>query len=161
MQIKVTGTQVCLNISYFPESSIAWSTSELVLLRHSDVDDDRHAVDADQCTLSDGATLHGVLVAEVIVSISSHTQSHNKTDIPRDTAEDAERRTAGADGDVQAGDVDSEQGEDQALGHGRHRARVLDVLAALSGARRGGAGGDGDGDGGESEEGGEELHGRG
>jgi hypothetical protein len=160
MQIKVTGTQVCLNISYFPESSIAWSTSELVLLRHSGVDDDGHAVDADQCTLGDGTALHGVLVAKVKVSILSDAQAHNKTDIPRDTAEDAERRTASADGDVQAGDVDPEQGEDQALGHGRHRARVLDVLAALSGARRrGGAGGDGSGDGGESEEGGEELHG--
>jgi hypothetical protein len=80
----------------------------LLNLKHSDVDDDGHAVDADQCTLGDGTALHGVLVAEGIVSISSHVQAYNERNIPRDTAEDAERRTAGADGDVQAGDVDPE-----------------------------------------------------
>jgi hypothetical protein len=130
-------------------------------LKHSDVDDNGHAVDANECLLSDGATLHSVLVAEVVVSISSPTQAHNETDIPRNTTGDGERGTAGADGDVQAGDVDPEQGEDQALGDRVDRARVLDVLAALRGARRGasGAGGDGGGDSGESEEGGKELHG--
>jgi hypothetical protein len=127
---------------------------------YSKVDDNGDAVDADERTLGDGTALHRVLVAEVVVSISSPTQAHNKKDIPRNTTGDGDRRATGADGDVQAGDVDPEQGEDQALGHGRHRTRVLDVLAALSGARRrGGAGGDGSGDGGESEEGGEELHG--
>jgi hypothetical protein len=160
MQIKVMGVQVCLKN---PESSVAWSTSALALLRHSDVDDNGHAVDADQCTLGDGTALHGVLVAEGIVRISPHTQAQNQTDIPRNTAEDGERGTASADGDVQVRDVDPKQREDHALGDRVDRARVLDVLAALRGARRGASGtsGDGGGNGGESEEGGEELHSRG
>jgi hypothetical protein len=79
--------------------------------------------------------------------------------LPRHTAEDGDRGTASADGDVQGGDIDAEQGLDQARGDRADRARVLDVLAALSSGGRASAGGDSGGHGGEGEEGAEELHG--
>jgi hypothetical protein len=80
--------------------------------------------------------------------------------MPLDTTEDGEWGTASADGDVQGRDIDAEEGIDEALGDGRDRIGVLDMLAALGGAsRRARAfGGGGDGDGGENEKGGEGLH---
>jgi hypothetical protein len=78
--------------------------------------------------------------------------------LPRHTAEDGDRGTASADGDVQVRDVDAEQGVDQALSDRVDLARVLDVLAALGAGGRASAGRDGGGHGGEGEEGGQELH---
>jgi hypothetical protein len=127
------------------------------------VDDDGHAVEADEGRLSDGAAVDRVRVALMVVSIVEHTMQL-KLHVPRNTAKNGDRGAAGADGDVQVRDVDAEQGEDQALGGGRDIARVLDVLAALGrpgggrdrGLGGGGAGGSGNGH--EESEGSEELH---
>jgi hypothetical protein len=99
--------------------------------RCSNAGDDGQAVDTDESTLSDGTTLDGVLVAAQIVRGCSPTLSYN--DLPRNTAENRERRAASADGDVQAGDIDANQRLDQRLREGVDLARVLHVLAAHRG----------------------------
>jgi hypothetical protein len=126
----------------------------------SGVDNDGHAVDADELGREHAAARDGVRVAAMVVSIIIR-QLVRKYNIPRHTAEDSDRGTASADGDVQGRDIDAEQGKDDALSDRVDRVRVLDVLAALSPARRRAtsrAGGDGGGHSGEGEEGGEELH---
>jgi hypothetical protein len=55
--------------------------------------------------------------------------------LPGDTTEDGDRRAASSNGDVQAADIDAEQSLDETRGDRVDRARVLNVLAALS-ARR-------------------------
>jgi hypothetical protein len=79
----------------------------ILMRRCSNVSDDGQAVDTDESTLSDGTTLDGVLVAAEIVRGCSPTQAYNG--LPRNTAEDSDRRAASANGDVQAGDIDAEQ----------------------------------------------------
>jgi hypothetical protein len=102
-----------------------------MMLSCSNIGDDGHAVDPNESTLSYGTTLHGVLVAAQIVRGCSPTLSYN--DLPRNTAENRERRAASADGDVQAGDIDANQRLDQRLREGVDLARVLHVLAAHRG----------------------------
>jgi hypothetical protein len=88
-----------------------------------------------------------------------HAVTLDEGDLPGNTTEDGNGGAASADGDVQAGDIDAQQGLDQAHGEGVDLARVLYVLAA----HRGGGGRarafGGNSDGGEGKEGGEELHG--
>jgi hypothetical protein len=131
------------------------------MLSRSKVDNDGHAVDADEGRLVHLAARNRVRVAAMVVSIIGQ-QLMRKHNIPRHTAEDGDRGTSGADGDVQVRDVDVEEALENALSGRVELARVLDVLAALSPGRRRTAsrsGGDGGGHGGEGEEGGEELHG--
>jgi hypothetical protein len=97
----------------------------------SNIGNDGQAVDPNESSLSDGTTLHGVLVAAQIVRGCSPTLSYN--DLPRNPAEDRNRRTASADGDVQAGDIDANQRLDQRLCETVDLARVLHVFAAHRG----------------------------
>jgi hypothetical protein len=52
--------------------------------------------------------------------------------LPGDTTEDGDRRAASSNGDVQGADIDAEQSLDETRGDRVDRARVLNVLAALS-----------------------------
>jgi hypothetical protein len=86
-------------------------------------------------TASNGQTEPEPIVSEQLTLID--LAALDSVRVARHTTKDRDRRAARPDRDVERRDVNPEEALDDALGDRVHRARVLDVLAALSAARGG------------------------